>query len=77
MSDAEKSVDDLLLDAARHVVARGKASAYNLQAKLSIGHPRAMRLIRKLEERGIIGPFPAHLILCSSADVEKLLRDDA
>jgi S-DNA-T family DNA segregation ATPase FtsK/SpoIIIE len=34
----------------------GNASASLLQRKLRIGHPRAARLMRIMEEMGVIGP---------------------
>ncbi|MDY6877398.1 MAG: DNA translocase FtsK 4TM domain-containing protein [Chloroflexota bacterium] len=48
--------DDLLQDAVALVRKTGSASASLLQRRLSIGHPRAARLMQTMEEMGIIGP---------------------
>jgi S-DNA-T family DNA segregation ATPase FtsK/SpoIIIE len=48
--------DDLLQDAINLVQETGNASASLLQRRLSIGHPRAARLMQAMEDRGIIGP---------------------
>lgn len=48
--------DDLLEDAIALVQRSGSASASLLQRKLRIGHPRAARLMRIMEEMGVIGP---------------------
>jgi S-DNA-T family DNA segregation ATPase FtsK/SpoIIIE len=52
-SDAE---DELLPEAIELVRERGSASASLLQRRLHIGHPRAARLIRAMEEMGVVGP---------------------
>ncbi|HDD24608.1 MAG TPA: DNA translocase FtsK, partial [Chloroflexi bacterium] len=48
--------DELLPAAIALVRETGSASASLLQRKLHIGHPRAARLMRLMEERGIVGP---------------------
>jgi S-DNA-T family DNA segregation ATPase FtsK/SpoIIIE len=56
-SQIEADVDDELLQEAIALVRRsGSASASLLQRRLSVGHPRAARLMQTMEEMGIIGP---------------------
>ena len=53
----EDDVDDELLQKAIALVrSTGSASASLLQRRLRIGHPRAARLMREMEELGVIGP---------------------
>ena len=47
---------ELLEQAVALVRATGSASASLLQRRLSIGHPRAARLMKQMEEMGVIGP---------------------
>ncbi len=53
---ADDGEDDMLQQAIAVVRNTGNASASLLQRRLRIGHPRAARLMREMEERGIIGP---------------------
>jgi S-DNA-T family DNA segregation ATPase FtsK/SpoIIIE len=48
--------DELLPDAIELVQDSGSATASLLQRKLHVGHPRAARLMRMMEDMGIIGP---------------------
>jgi S-DNA-T family DNA segregation ATPase FtsK/SpoIIIE len=48
--------DDLYDEAARLVVAEGKASASFLQRRMRIGFSRAARLIDLMEQDGLLGP---------------------
>jgi len=79
----ERKTDELWYDAAKFLldsrVAKGEAgvgSTAALQARFSIGHPRAVRLMRLLEEFGIVGPNegtkPRNVILESPADLERI-----
>jgi S-DNA-T family DNA segregation ATPase FtsK/SpoIIIE len=47
---------DLLQQAIELVQSTGSASASLLQRRLRIGHPRAARLMRVMEEMGVVGP---------------------
>jgi len=80
---ADRKVDELWYDAAKFLldsrVAKGEpgvGSTAALQARFSIGHPRAVRLMRVLEEFGIVGPNegtkPRNVVLESPADLERL-----
>ncbi len=79
----ERKVDELWYDAAKFLldarVAKGEpgvGSTAALQARFSIGHPRAVRLMRQLEEFGIVGPNegtkPRNVVIDSPADLERL-----
>ncbi len=79
----DRKTDELWYDAAKYLldarVAKGETgvgSTAALQARFSIGHPRAVRLMRQLEELGIVGPNegtkPRNVIVESPADIERL-----
>jgi S-DNA-T family DNA segregation ATPase FtsK/SpoIIIE len=79
----ERKVDDLWYDASKFLldarVAKGDpgvGSTAALQARFSIGHPRAVRLMRQLEEFGIVGPNegtkPRNVVIESPADLERI-----
>jgi S-DNA-T family DNA segregation ATPase FtsK/SpoIIIE len=54
--DEDDDEDELLSEAIELVQSTGSATASLLQRRLRIGHPRAARLMRIMEEKGIIGP---------------------
>ena len=58
VSDEEnlKAVDPLCYDAARFIIETNYASTAQLQSQFSIGHPRAVRLMKQLEEFNVVGP---------------------
>jgi S-DNA-T family DNA segregation ATPase FtsK/SpoIIIE len=79
----ERKIDELWYDAAKFLldsrVAKGDpgvGSTAALQARFSIGHPRAVRVMRNLEELGIVGPNegtkPRNVMIESPADLERL-----
>ncbi len=51
-----KSVDPLCYDAAKFIIETQYASTAQLQSQFSIGHPRAVRLMKALEEFKVVGP---------------------
>ncbi|HEY9085407.1 MAG TPA: DNA translocase FtsK, partial [Candidatus Tyrphobacter sp.] len=53
---ARRDVDALWYDAARFIVETQYASTAQLQSRFAIGHPRAVRIMKQLEELGIVGP---------------------
>jgi S-DNA-T family DNA segregation ATPase FtsK/SpoIIIE len=80
---ADRKVDELWYEAAKFLldarVARGDqavGSTAALQARFSIGHPRAVRLMRQLEEFGVVGPNegtkPRVVTLESPAELERI-----
>jgi S-DNA-T family DNA segregation ATPase FtsK/SpoIIIE len=58
IEDDEKAraVDPLAYDAARFIIETNYASTAQLQSQFSIGHPRAVRLMKQLEDFGVVGP---------------------
>jgi S-DNA-T family DNA segregation ATPase FtsK/SpoIIIE len=58
VSDEEnrKDVDPLCYDAAKFIIETNYASTAQLQSQFSIGHPRAVRLMKQLEEFKVVGP---------------------
>jgi S-DNA-T family DNA segregation ATPase FtsK/SpoIIIE len=51
-----KNVDPLCYDAAKFIIETNYASTAQLQSQFSIGHPRAVRLMKQLEDFKIVGP---------------------
>jgi DNA segregation ATPase FtsK/SpoIIIE, S-DNA-T family len=79
----KQGVDPLWFEAAQFLmqtkIAKGEAgvgSTAQLQQRFSIGHPRAVRLMKQLEEFGVVGPNegtkPRNVIIESPADLERL-----
>jgi DNA segregation ATPase FtsK/SpoIIIE, S-DNA-T family len=52
---ARKDVDPLCYDAARFIIEANYASTAQLQSQFSIGHPRAVRIMKQLEEFKVVG----------------------
>ncbi|MDQ6929647.1 MAG: DNA translocase FtsK [Candidatus Eremiobacteraeota bacterium] len=53
---ANKNLDPLCYDAAKFIIEMNYASTAQLQSQFSVGHPRAVRLMKQLEEFKIVGP---------------------
>ncbi len=53
---AKKDVDPLCYDAAKFIIENSYASTAALQSQFSIGHPRAVRIMKQLEEFKVVGP---------------------
>jgi DNA segregation ATPase FtsK/SpoIIIE-like protein len=53
---ARKAVDPLCYDAAKFIIETSYASTAQLQSQFAIGHPRAVRLMKALEEFKVVGP---------------------
>ena len=73
--DAGGPADDLALEAARLIIERQMASVALLQAELKVGHPRAVRLIKILEEYRVVGPSEGtkpRKIIAGHADLDQL-----
>jgi S-DNA-T family DNA segregation ATPase FtsK/SpoIIIE len=67
--------DELAFEAARIIIERQMASVALLQAELKVGHPRAVRLMKILEEYRVVGPTEGtkpRRILVGLADIDKL-----
>ncbi len=53
---AKKDVDPLAYEAAVFIIDSKFASTAQLQQRFSVGHPRAVRIMKQLEEFGVVGP---------------------
>ncbi|MDP9110347.1 MAG: hypothetical protein M3M96_01755, partial [Candidatus Eremiobacteraeota bacterium] len=51
-----KVADPLCYDAAKFIIETNFASTAQLQSQFSIGHPRAVRLMKAMEEFKVVGP---------------------
>jgi S-DNA-T family DNA segregation ATPase FtsK/SpoIIIE len=54
--ESRRDVDPLCYDAAKFIIETNYASTAQLQSQFSIGHPRAVRLMKQLEEFKVVGP---------------------
>jgi S-DNA-T family DNA segregation ATPase FtsK/SpoIIIE len=52
----KRETDPLCYDAAKFIIETNYASTAQLQSQFSIGHPRAVRLMKQLEEFKVVGP---------------------
>ena len=71
--ESAKTVDPLSYDAARFIIESNYASTAQLQSQFQIGHPRAVRLMKGLEEMKVVGPHEGtkpRKILIGIADLE-------
>lgn len=55
LADRLDDVDELFYEAGSIIIGSGQASTSYLQRRLSIGNPRAARLIDQLAEKGVVG----------------------
>ena len=72
---AGAKVDPLCYDAARFIIEANYASTAQLQSQFSIGHPRAVRVMKHLEDFGIVGVHEGtkpRRINASLADLETI-----
>lgn len=72
---ARKEMDPLWYDAGRFIVETQYASTAQLQSRFSIGHPRAVRIMKQLEEIGVVGPHEgtkARKIVMGYAEIEQV-----
>ncbi len=54
--EEKKDVDPLCYDAAKFIIESNYASTAALQSQFSIGHPRAVRIMKQLEDLKVVGP---------------------
>jgi DNA segregation ATPase FtsK/SpoIIIE, S-DNA-T family len=72
---ARKEMDPLWYDAGRFIVETQYASTAQLQSRFSIGHPRAVRIMKQLEDVGVVGPHEgtkARKIIMGYAEIEQV-----
>ena len=71
----KKDVDPLCYDAAKFIIESQYASTAALQSQFSIGHPRAVRVMKQLEEFKVVGPHEGtkpRRILLGLGELEQL-----
>jgi DNA segregation ATPase FtsK/SpoIIIE, S-DNA-T family len=71
--ESAKTIDPLSYDAARFIIESNYASTAQLQTQFQIGHPRAVRLMKGLEEMKVVGQHEGtkpRKILIGIADLE-------
>jgi S-DNA-T family DNA segregation ATPase FtsK/SpoIIIE len=54
--EAKAAIDPLCYDAGKFIIETNYASTAQLQSQFSIGHPRAVRLMKQLEDFKVVGP---------------------
>jgi len=70
-----KNIDPLCYDAAQFIIDTKYASTAQLQSQFAIGHPRAVRLMKQLEECKVVGPHEGtkpRRILIGLAELEQI-----
>ena len=71
----KKDIDPLCYDAAKFIIESNYASTAALQSQFSIGHPRAVRVMKQLEDFKVVGPHegtkPRRIIL-GLAELEQI-----
>ena len=77
MGDDEerRNLDPLAYDAAKFIIETNFASTAQLQTRFSIGHPRAVRIMKQLEELKVVGPHEGtkpRRILLSLGELETI-----
>ena len=72
---AQRDVDPLCYEAAKFIIETNYASTAQLQSQFSIGHPRAVRLMKQLEDFKVVGPHEGtkpRKILIGLAELEMM-----
>ena len=72
--NGKKEADPLCYDAAKFIIETNVASTAQLQSQFSIGHPRAVRVMKQLEEFGVVGQHEGtkpRKILMGLVDLER------
>lgn len=71
----KREADPLCYDAAKFIIESNYASTAQLQSQFSIGHPRAVRIMKQLEDFKVVGPHegtkPRRIIL-GLAELEQI-----
>ncbi|GAC1414156.1 MAG: hypothetical protein NVSMB64_24380 [Candidatus Velthaea sp.] len=73
--EQKKDADPLCYDAAKYIIETNYASTAQLQSQFSIGHPRAVRVMKQLEEFKVVGPHEGtkpRRILLGLVDLETI-----
>jgi len=82
--EEKRNVDPLAYEAAKFIIETSFASTAQLQTRFSIGHPRAVRIMKQLEDFKVVGPHEGtkpRRILLGVAELEtiapRLGKDDS
>jgi len=73
--EEKRSVDPLAYEAAKFIIETSFASTAQLQTRFSIGHPRAVRIMKQLEDFKVVGPHEGtkpRRILLGVAELETI-----
>jgi S-DNA-T family DNA segregation ATPase FtsK/SpoIIIE len=73
--DEKRNVDPLAYEAAKFIIETSFASTAQLQTRFSIGHPRAVRIMKQLEDFKVVGPHEGtkpRRILLGVAELETI-----
>ncbi len=73
--EERRNVDPLAYEAAKFIIETSFASTAQLQTRFSIGHPRAVRIMKQLEDFKIVGPHEGtkpRRILLGLAELETM-----
>jgi S-DNA-T family DNA segregation ATPase FtsK/SpoIIIE len=71
----KRDADPLCYDAAKFIIESNYASTAQLQSQFSIGHPRAVRIMKQLEDFKVVGPHEGtkpRRILLSLGELEQI-----
>ena len=73
--EEKRNVDPLAYEAAKFIIETSFASTAQLQTRFSIGHPRAVRIMKQLEDFKVVGPHEGtkpRRILLGVAELETI-----
>jgi len=73
--ESNRNADPLCYEAAKFIIETNYASTAQLQSQFSIGHPRAVRLMKQLEDFKVVGPHEGtkpRRILIGLGDLEAI-----
>jgi len=73
--EAGRNADPLCYEAAKFIIETNYASTAQLQSRFSIGHPRAVRVMKQLEDFKVVGPHEGtkpRRILLSASELETI-----
>ena len=73
--EERRNLDPLAYEAAKFIIETNFASTAQLQTRFSIGHPRAVRIMKQLEELKVVGPHEGtkpRRILLSLGELETI-----
>lgn len=76
---SKRERDELFAEAASYVVRTRRSSTTMIQMEFEVGFPRAARIVKELEQAGIIGPHkgskPRDILIENEYELEQILRN--